>query len=137
MNNEEKILELFEQNNKILDELHEHTKKLSEHDNMFEKINKTLEDMHRSIILIEDDVHNKIPAFEDMHRSIILIEDDVHNKIPALMDAHGFHQDHLERHDKEIEDLQKLTENHSIRIISLEDDIKEHTKQLEHISSTN
>ena len=99
-------------------------------------MDKKFDDVYRRLDNIDkrfDDVYKK---FDDMHRSILLIEDEVHNKIPALFDAHGFHQDHLEKHDEEIEDLQNKTENHSLRIISLEDESKEHSRQLEKLSTT-
>ena len=120
MNKEEAILNQVNEISKILNEhtktLNEHSKKLEDHDSMFKKINETL---------------------ESMHRSILLIEDDVHNKLPALLDGHGFHQDHLEKHDQEIEDLQALTEEHSLKLIVLNDIANEHSEQLKHLSSAN
>ena len=44
-------------------------------------------------------------------------------------------QEHLEKNDKNLEDVQTILEDHSIRLISLEIDSKEHTKQLENLSS--
>lgn len=120
MNKEDEILKQVNEISKTLNEhtkiLNKHSRKLEEHDAMFKKIIETL---------------------ESMHKSILLIEDDVHNKIPALFDAHDFHQDHLEKNDKEIENLQSITENHSLRIISLEQDSKEHSKQLKSLSTAN
>lgn len=133
MKREDKILKTLDEHTNTLvrmqETLDEHTQKLHEHDGLFEKIFSILD----AIIVRLDNMDKK---FDDMNRSILLIEDEVHNKIPALFDAHGFHQDHLEKHDEEIEDLQNKTENHSLRIISLEDESKEHSKQLENLSTT-
>lgn len=75
--------------------------------------------------------------FNGLHRSIIIIEDKVSNEIPALFDDNGFQQDHLERNDKDIKQLQNITENHAIRIISLELGSKDLSKQLQNLKSNN
>ena len=78
MNKEDEILKQVNEISKTLNEhtktlnehtkiLNEHSKKLEEHDTTFKKIIETLESMHKSILLIEDDVHNKIPALFDAH----------------------------------------------------------------------
>jgi len=119
MTKEDKILQILEEHSKLL---LEHSKKFSEHDNNFDGIYKRLDNIDKTL--------------ESINKALIIIEDDTHNKIPALFDAHYANKDHLERNDKAIEDLQEKSENHAIRIISLEMDSKHYSKQLEKLTSS-
>ena len=57
---------------------------------------------------------------ESMNRTLILIEDDTSNKIPALFDGYSFQQKHIEEDEKRLDVLEKEVDNHSIRISVLE-----------------
>lgn len=94
---------------RILEVLDEHTKILNEHTN----------------------------DIKSLHHHMLIIEDSINNKIPTLFDAYSTHQEHIEKHDKQIEDLQSVTENHSLKLIVLEDTAKEHSEQLSNLLSAN
>lgn len=116
MTKEDQILETLKEQAKTLKEhtkiLNEHTDKLSNHDKRLDNMDETIKDIKRSLIIIEDAVTNKIPAF---------------------FDGHSSHQEHLEKNDKEIEELQMVSENHSLRLIMLEDTSKQHSQQLKNL----
>ncbi len=71
-----------------------------------------------------------------MHQIIIFIVDDFSNKSAILFDCHSINQEHFGKTDKDIENLQTVSKNHSKRLISLELDSKKYSKQLEHLSSS-
>ena len=137
----DQVLEILNEHTKKLDS---HDEKLKSHDEKFQEITEILKSHDEKfqeiteILKSHDEKFQEIfKILESIHEGVILIENDIHDKVPALFDGYTFHQEHLTRHDDEIEDLQKREENHSIRIISLEDDTKEHSKQLQRLASSN
>lgn len=70
-----------------------------------------------------------------IHRSLVVIEDAVTNKIPALFDAFLANQEKHEEYDKELEHLETVTQKNSIRISVLESTSKMHSKKLAKLSS--
>ena len=99
MNNEEKILNLLEQ----------HNKKLEEHDARFDRIEQKLCDHDEDI--------------KDIKRILLNIEIQVTEKIPALFDAYAANQDKHAIYDQNISSLEEKTFNHDIRISALEDKV--------------
>lgn len=57
---------------------------------------------------------------ESMHRTLLLIQDDTSNKIPALFEGYSFHQQHIEEDEKRLDVLENVVDEHSIRISALE-----------------
>lgn len=103
---------------KFSSQLDEHRKecmkKFNEYDQHFIEIDKTL---------------------KELQRSILIIEDDTHNKIPALFDANKVREEKDEELQTEINDLAESSELHSIKISILEDTSKKHSEQLAHLLS--
>ena len=160
MTKEDQILEILHEHTKLLNVcvhtldghtkiLEEHTKTLNEHTKTLNEHTKKIAELsemvneHTYILLDHTERIDKLTQklnvlgekVDNMHQSLILLENDFSDKSTALFDGHTINQEHLERNDKTIEDLQAISENHSIRLISLEIDSKEHTKQLENLSS--
>lgn len=109
-------------------------KRFNELEQKFDILAKRLDELEQKFNNLKQQTEE---MFNGLHRSIIIIEDKVSNEIPALFDDNGFQQDHLERNDKDIKQLQNITENHAIRIISLELGSKDLSKQLQNLKSNN
>jgi len=153
MTKEDQILEILHEHTKILnyhtkvlDEhtriLEEHTKKLDEHTRILDEHTRTLDEYNYILLAHSEQLNNltkRVSSMEEkidsIHQSIILLENDFSNKSSVLFDEHIIHQEHLEKNDKDIENLQVTTHSHSNRLISLEIDSKKHTMQLESLSS--
>lgn len=122
MTMEEKIDLILEKADKIdkIDMLIEKTDKI---DMLIEKTNK-IDLILEEVRAMENDMQERMTALEKDHESInrtlILIEDDTSNKIPALFDGYSFHQQHLEADEKRLDVLENVVDEHSIRISALE-----------------
>ena len=58
---------------------------------------------------------------QDLHRSMLVIEDAVTKKKPALFDGNKMHQEMQERLEKRVDKIEKVTEMNTVRILALED----------------
>lgn len=153
MTKEDQILEILQEHTKLLNTcivtLNDHIKKLDEHTKKLAKLSEMVTEHNYILLAYSEQINNltkrvscieeKLDRMEEkmdsMHQSIIHLEVDFSDKSSVLFDGHTIHQEHLERNDKDIESLQVTTHSHSERLISLELDSKEHTKQLESLSS--
>lgn len=121
MTMEEKIDLILEKADKIdmIDMLIEKTAKIDMLIEKTEKIDMLIEKTDKIDLILE-----KVGALEKNHESInrtlILIEDDTSNKIPALFDGYSFHQQHIEEDEKRLDVLENVVDEHSIRISALE-----------------
>ncbi len=86
---------------------------------MKEKVD-TLMEMKEIVTTMQKDIKELRQDHENMNRTLILIEDDTSNKIPALFDGYSFQQKHIEEDEKRLDVLEKEVDNHSIRISVLE-----------------
>ena len=124
--------EHFIQIDKKLKEHDEHFErieaKLKEHDEHFERIDAKLQEHDEHFERIEE-------MIKDLQRSILIIEDAVTNKIPALFDGYAMHQEKQEQLETRVDNLENISEKHSIRISSLETTTSENSKQLAHLLS--
>ena len=82
----------------------------------FKEVNERL-DRHESRL----DEHDK--KFEEMHRALIIIEDQVTNKIPALFDGYNANHELYEGLEKRVTELEEKESFNSIKISILEDKI--------------
>ena len=139
MTKEDQILEILSSHTSMLNEciktLNEHTKILNEHSKRLDKIEKTLEE-HSRILEEHSKRLDKIEDTLDEYTNILLHHNSLfeiaNKKIKQLFVSN----EHIEQNDKDIETLQKLSKNYSDRLISLEINSRKHTKQLEHLTST-
>ncbi len=69
-----------------------------------------------------DSLENKVT---NINETVIVPENEFKDKTSALFDVHAMNQEHLERNDNNLEDVQATLEDHSVRLISLEIDSKE------------
>lgn len=144
---------ILNEHTRTLDEhtktLNEHTQILNEHSQKIAQLSETVTQLSEMVtehtyILLDhseriDKLTKKLCALEEkvdsMHQTLILLEVNFSDKSTVLFDGHTMHQEHLEKNDKHIEDLQETAKDHSNRLISLELNSKKHTKQLERLSS--
>lgn len=112
----------------ILEILYEHTKEFNNLQGQFSSLENKVDTLQGQFSSLENTVAN-------INETVIVLESEFKDKSSALFDGHTTNQEHLERNDKNLEDVQAILENHSVRLISLEIDSKEHTKQLESLSS--
>ncbi len=126
----------------ILEILHEHTKKFDAFQGQFNSIENKVDTLQGQFNSLENKVDTLQGQFNSLestvtniNQTVIVLENEFKDKTSALFDGHAMNQEHLEKNDKNLEDVQTILENHSIRLISLEIDSKEHTKQLENLSS--
>lgn len=70
-----------------------------------------------------------------LKRSTLLIEDYVTNKIPVLFDAYSINQEEHENYDHKFENLESVTDTHSIKLSILENTSKIHSEQLAKLTS--
>ena len=85
----------------------EHSKELSEIKAVQQEHSKTLEE------------HTKI--LNDLHRSVLVIEDCISNKISVLFDAVVANQEKIVENKTKLDKQEKTTQLHSIKISILED----------------
>lgn len=78
-----------------------------------EKLEEDVKELKARVAALEKD-------HESINRTLILIEDDTSNKIPALFDGYSFHQQHIEEDEKRLDVLENVVDEHSIRISALE-----------------
>lgn len=78
-----------------------------------EKLEEDVKELKARVAVLEKD-------HESINRTLILIEDDTSNKIPALFDGYSFHQQHIEEDEKRLDVLENVVDEHSIRISALE-----------------
>ena len=74
-----------------------------------------------------DELNKKV---EKIDKSVIIIEDKVSNGIPALFDGYSFNYELQKEDQKRINSLEKQIFNHSIRISNLEIAQKRHSKKI-------
>ena len=106
---------------KVLQELKAHGEKLQE-------VDKKLGVHDEKLQKLDEDV-------EDIKKSLIKIEYYVTERIPALFDAYSLNQDKHKQYDDEIDQLNKTTYNHDIRISVLEDTSKKHEDKISNLVS--
>ena len=105
----------FERIDKILDE---HTKTLDEHTAILNE--------HTAILNEHTEILNEhTQMLKDLHRSMLVIEDAVTNKIPALFDAYKMQQEKQEEFEKRIDKIENRAEMNTVRIMALENNLSQ------------
>lgn len=109
MGMQEKVDSLMTMQEKV-DVLVEKVEKLEED---VKELKEDVKELKARVAVLEKD-------HESINRTLILIEDDTSNKIPALFDGYSFHQQHIEEDEKRLDVLENVVDEHSIRISALE-----------------
>ena len=111
--------------------------KLSEIDIIKEKVSEidVIKEQVSEIGPIKDKLKNIEEKVENISISVLLIEDEVSNKIPALFDAYSFNYELQKETEKQINSLKQENFNHSVRISNLEIESKHHSKQIKKLIS--
>lgn len=128
------IMHRFEERDKrhaeIMHKLEENEKRHAEIMHRFEENDKR----HRKHGDFEQEIRQKFKEHDeilaDLKRSTLIIEEYVTNRIPALFDAYSLNQEQHDRIDEKFDNLEKVTDTHSLKISILEENSKNHSKQL-------
>lgn len=101
--------------------------RFEEIDKRFDRIEKDISFMKDDISFTSkrvDNIENILVSMqktmENMNKSIILIEHTLTTKIPALFDGYSINQEKQEIQQESVDSLNKKVEEHDIRISSLE-----------------
>lgn len=103
-----------------LEEIHKFERKIDERIDKLESRMDKLEDRMDKLEIRMDSMEKTL---QSICRSLILIEDQVMNKIPALFEGYSIHQERIEASKTEISSINKKVEDHDIRISYLEEKI--------------
>ena len=121
----------------VFAKLEEHDRKFQEIDKQFEKVNEQFKKVNQKFEVVNQKFASVDEQFADMNKEIkeiknylIIIEDKISNQIPALFDGYN---SNFEK-NTDLESRQDVTEQkvaiNSLRISSLEDTSKKHSKQI-------
>ena len=123
---EEKILEIVTQNAVMLGRLSEKVDRNAEliAQNTLEiaKNREVIEENRKEIAKNREIIENHENRIDSIEKYLIIIEDAVTNRIPALFDKTSWQDDRFDRDEGRIKKLEEVTEYHSLRITSLEDE---------------
>ncbi len=115
--------------------LDEHSATLDEHSRILNQHTHILDEHSRILNQHTHILNEHSEELASIHRSLVVIEDAVTNKIPALFDAFLANQEKHEEYDKQIDHLETVTQKNSIRISVLEHTSQMHSKKFEKLSS--
>ncbi len=115
--------------------LNQHTHILDEHSRILNQHTHILDEHSRILNQHTHILNEHSEELASIHRSLVVIEDAVTNKIPALFDAFLANQEKHEEYDKQIDHLETVTQKNSIRISVLEHTSQMHSKKFEKLSS--
>ena len=83
----------------------------------------------------DEDIKELKEMMKSFQRTMLIVEDAVTNKIPALFDGYSMHQQKQEELEEKVENLEQVTQTHSIRIAALETISSQDQKRLSKMSS--
>ena len=109
----EEVNQRFEEVNQRFEEVNQ---KFDRVDQRFKEVNERL-DRHEQRL----DGHDK--RFEEMQRTLVIIEDQVTNKIPALFDGYNANHELYKELEKRVDRLEEKENFNSLKISVLEDKI--------------
>lgn len=72
---------------------------------------------------------------KDIHRSVLLTENYIHDRIPALLDAYSLNQEQHDEFDDRLNDINNRIDRHSFKINALEIKSTLHSEQLSKLNS--
>lgn len=137
----QKVLSKLDENEKnfkkIFAKLEEHDKKFQEIDKQFEIVNQRFEkideqfkEVNQKFVSVDEQFADINKEIKEIKNCLIIIEDKLSNEIPALFDGYN---SNFEKNTN-LESRQDVTEQkvaiNSLRISSLEDTSKTHSKQI-------
>ena len=88
-----------------------------------ESINLLAKQMQKGLEIIHKRLDEHDQRFEEIQRSLVLIENQVMDKIPALFDGYNANHENYEELKKRVEELESKENLNSIKISILEDKI--------------
>ena len=125
---EDKVIKCFENIDKRFESI---DKKFDKIDEKFDKIDERFEKIDERFQNVENILQNHTNILDEhtkqinnLHESVIAIENKVMTEFPALLEAFELHQEMHEDLNEKIAYLSVKTEENSIRISALEDKIK-------------
>ena len=88
-----------------------------------ESINLLAKQMQKGLEIIHKRLDEHDQRFEEIQRSLVLIENQVMDKIPALFDGYNANHENYEELKKRVDELESRENLNSIKISILEDKI--------------
>ena len=84
---------------------------------------------------IRNILDNHTHILDDLQRSMVIIEDCIANKISVLFDAVVANQEKITANDKMLDREERTLQFHSVKISILEDTLNKHSEQLAKLNS--
>lgn len=84
---------------------------------------------------IRNILDNHTHILDDLQRSMVIIEDCIANKISVLFDAVVANQEKITANDKMLDKEERTLQFHSVKISILEDTLNKHSEQLAKLNS--
>ena len=110
--------------NKVLKCFEDIDRRFESIDKRFESIDKRFESMDERFDKVEQILEKHTEQINNLHESVIVIENKVMTEFPALFEAFELHQEMHKDYDEKNAYLSSKTEENSMRISVLEDQIK-------------
>ena len=107
----------FEEMDQRFEEMNQRFEKV---DLKFERMDQKFEQKFKEV---NEHLAEHDKKFEEMQRSLVLIEYEVTDKIPALFDGYSANNEHFEILKKRVDELESKENLNSIKISILEDKI--------------
>ena len=114
---EEKVLKKLEKLDILAEEFNEFRKEQREFNAKQEQFNASQLEFNKK----QEELNKRIlRRLDTIERNVVIIEDEVTNKIPALFDADKTRYQKQSQFETTLDSLDKKTEDHSVRILALE-----------------
>ena len=107
----------FAEMNQKFDEVNQ---RFDEVDQRFDKVDKRFDEVNQRLDTHDEKLEKHDRKFEEMQRTLVIIEDQVTNKIPALFDGYNSNHELYEMLDKRVSDLEEKENLNSVKLSILE-----------------
>lgn len=97
--------------------------KFEEMNQRFEEVNQRFKEVNERLDRHEQRLDEHDKRFEEMQRTLVIIEDQVTNKIPALFDGYNANHELYKELEKRVDRLEEKENFNSLKISVLEDKI--------------
>lgn len=110
----------FKEMNQKFEEVNQRFDKV---DQKFEEVNKRFDEVNLRLDTHDEKLEEHDRKFEEMQRTLVIIEDQVTNKIPALFDGYNSNHELYEMLDKRVRELEEKENLNSVKLSILESKI--------------
>ena len=110
----------FEEVNRRFEEVN---RRFEEVNQRFDRVDQRFEEVNERLDRHEQRLNEHDKKFEEMQRTLVIIEDQVTNKIPALFDGYNANHELYKELEKRVDKLEEKESFNSLKISVLEDKI--------------